>query len=431
MTDSAANDARAIVESTWRSESARLVASVARLVGDVGMAEELTQDAVATALERWPQTGVPDNPGAWLAHAARQHAIDRLRRQDRLRERVAQLGHAAQLRQQDGAYDGTAELAAILDDDGLPDDVLRLIFVAAHPVLPMDSRVALTLRVVAGLTTTEIARAFLVTEATVAQRIVRAKRTLAEKRIPFEVPPAAERARRLATVLGVVYLVFTEGYAATAGEDWARPALCAEALRLGRMLADLAPDEPEAHGLVALMEIQASRLGARVGPAGDPVPLLEQDRDAWDRDAIRRGFEALLRAQALDGAGPYVLQAAIAACHARARTAAETDWSTIATLYQSLERLDNSPVVRLNRGVAVGMAYGPAEGLRLVDALVDEPALRDYHRLPAVRGELLERLGRTAESREEFARASTLARNARERAVLLDRADRVVTDPDT
>jgi RNA polymerase sigma factor (sigma-70 family) len=409
-----AAEARLAVEAVWRQESARIIAGVARLVRDVGLAEELAQDALVSALERWPATGVPDNPGAWLMHTARQHAIDWLRRHDRLQQKVTQLGHEA-LQQQPFE---DPDLAALLDEDGLPDDVLRLVFVACHPELPTEARVALTLRVIGGLTTVEIARAFLVPEATMAQRIVRAKRTLADKQVPFEVPPPAERPARLASVLEVVYLIFNEGYAATAGEDWFRPTLCEDGLRLGRMLADLAPTEPEVHGLVALMEIQASRLRARLNQDGDPIPLLEQDRDRWDQDLIRRGFEALLRAQALPNSlGPYVLQAAIAASHARAQTAASTDWAQIVTLYESLERLTPTPVVRLNHAVAVAMAYGPANGLRLVDKVAAEPVLRDYHRLPAVRGDLLAKLGRLDEARVEFERGAALTQNMRERAV--------------
>jgi RNA polymerase sigma factor (sigma-70 family) len=418
-----ASSTPAVVEAVWRLESARIVAAVARLVRDVGRAEELAQDAVVEALERWPDIGIPDNPGAWLMVSAKHRAIDWLRRQDRLTRKVSQLGHAAGQQQADAAHNGLAEINAVLDDHGLPDDVLRLVFVACHPVLPTESRVALTLRVIGGLTTDEIARAFLVPEATMAQRIVRAKRTLAEKHIAFEVPPPAQRAPRLASVLEVIYLIFNEGYAATAGEDWARPALCHEALRLGRMLAELDPAEPEVHGLVALMEIQASRLAARVGPEGEAISLLEQNRGRWDQLLIRRGFAALLRAQALaQPVGPYVLQAAIATCHAQAHSAAETDWARIATLYGSLARLTPTPVVELNRAAAVAMADGPAAGLTIVDGLVADPALRDYHLLPALRGDLLARLGRPDEARAEFERAAGLTRNARERAVLLDRA---------
>jgi RNA polymerase sigma factor (sigma-70 family) len=414
-------DTRAVVEAVWRTESARITATLARLVRDVGLAEELAQDALVSALEEWPATGVPENPAGWLMLTARHRAIDRLRRDDRLRDKLALLGHQAMQDQRAAAYDGTAAFDAVLQDEGLADDVLRLIFVACHPVLPTESQVALTLRVVGGLTTEEVARAFLVPEPTVAQRIVRAKRTLAEKKVPFEVPPAADRPARLAAVLGVIYLIFNEGHSATAGDEWVRPALCDDAIRLGRMLGDLAPDEPEVHGLVALMEIQASRLAARVGPSGEPVPLLAQDRRLWNQGLIARGFTALLRAERLGKpVGPYVLQAAIAACHASAPTASETDWPRIVSLYDNLVRLTPTPVVELNRAVAVAMAAGPAAGLELVDRLTD-PALREYHLLPAVRGDLLVRLGRPAEARAELSRAAGLARNARERDALLAR----------
>ena len=414
-------DTRAVVEAVWRTESARITATLARLVRDVGLAEELAQDALVSALEEWPATGVPENPAGWLMLTARHRAIDRLRRDDRLRDKLALLGHQALQDQRAAAYDGTAAFDAVLQDEGLADDVLRLIFVACHPVLPTESQVALTLRVVGGLTTEEVARAFLVPEPTVAQRIVRAKRTLAEKKVPFEVPPAADRPARLAAVLGVIYLIFNEGHSATAGDEWVRPALCDDAIRLGRMLGDLAPDEPEVHGLVALMEIQASRLAARVGPSGEPVPLLAQDRRLWNQGLIARGFTALLRAERLgQPVGPYVLQAAIAACHASAPTASETDWPRIVALYDNLVRLAPTPVVELNRAVAVAMAAGPAAGLELVDRLTD-PALREYHLLPAVRGDLLARLGRPAEARAELSRAAGLARNAPERDALLAR----------
>ena len=400
------SDVREIVEATWRQESARVVASVARLVHDVGLAEELTQDVVVSALRRWPSTGVPDNPGGWLMHAARQRAIDHIRRQDRLAQKLPLLLDEPP--------------PPDLEPDELPDDVLRLIFTACHPDLSTEARVALTLRVVGGLTTVEIARAFLVPESTVAQRIVRAKRALAGK--PFEIPAPSERAQRLASVLEVVYLIFNEGYTATGGPEWFRPPLCMEALRLGRLLADLAPDEPEVHGLLALMELQSSRLPARLDADGEPVPLLEQDRSAWDGSAIARGFEALLRAGALPEQ-PYVLQAAIAACHAAAPSADATDWVQIVTLYEALERLTPTPVVRLNHAVAVSWAYGPANGLALVDTLLNLPELRDYHLLPAVRGDLLAKLGRLDEARTEFRRAADLTSNERERAFLLRRAD--------
>ena len=414
----ASTDIQRTIDAVWRIESARLIAALARIVRDVGLAEDLAQDALVAALERWPETGVPDNPGAWLMTTARHRAIDHLRRRRRFAERQAEIGRDLEVRR-DLATD---EVEAALDDD-IGDDLLRLMFTACHPVLATEARVALTLRLLGGLTTDEIARAFLVPEATLAQRIERAKRTLAEARVPFEVPRGGERAQRLASVLEVVYLIFNEGYLATAGSDWLRPALCEEALRLGRVLAGLAPDAPEVHGLVALMELQASRARARVGPGGVPVLLLEQDRSRWDRLLIRRGLAALARAEALGGAlGPYALQAAIAACHARALTAAETDWARIAALYDALAQLAPSPVVELNRAVAVGMAFGPAAGLEVADALTAEPALRSYHLLPSVRGDLLAKLGRLAEARTEFERAAGLTRNAQEQALLLDRA---------
>jgi RNA polymerase sigma factor (sigma-70 family) len=393
------------------------------MVRDVGLAEELAQDALVAALEQWPRAGIPDKPGAWLMAAAKNRAIDRLRRAKLIERKHQELGHDLETTGEGALPD----LDAALDDD-IGDDLLRLMFTACHPVLSTEARVALTLRLLGGLTTEEIARAFLVPEPTIAQRIVRAKRTLAEKRIPFEVPRGAERAERLASVLGVLYLVFNEGYTATAGGDWIRPQLCEEALRLARVLAGLAPEEPEVHGLVALLEIQASRLKARVGPDGAPILLLDQDRARWDRLLIRRGLAALARAEALEGTpmppGPYVLQAAIAACHARARVAADTDWGRIAALYEALAAVMPSPVVELNRAVAVGMASGPAAGLALVDRLADEPALHAYHLLPSVRGDLLEKLGRLDEARAEFERAASLTRNERERTLLLDRAAR-------
>jgi RNA polymerase sigma factor (sigma-70 family) len=391
------------------------------MVRDVGLAEELAQDALVAALERWPEQGVPSNPGAWLMATAKHRAIDRLRRRKMLERKHAEIG-----RELEEEQDTAAELDEALDDD-IGDDLLRLIFTACHPVLLIEARVALTLRLLGGLTTEEIARAFLVPEPTIAQRIVRAKRALAEAKVPFEVPRGEERAERLAAVLAVIYLVFNEGYSATAGDDWVRPQLCEDALRLGRVLAELAPDEPEVHGLVALMEIQASRLGARVGPTGEPVLLLDQDRARWDQLLIRRGLAAFARAEAradeLGGArGPYALQAAIAACHARARTADETDWGRIASLYASLAEIAPSPVVELNRAVAVAMASGPAAGLALVDAIAAEPSLKGYHLLPSVRGDFLRKLGRLAEARAEFERAATLTRNAREKKLLLARA---------
>jgi RNA polymerase sigma factor (sigma-70 family) len=413
-----ASDTHRAIDAVWRIEQAKLIAGLARIVRDVGLAEELAQDALVAALERWPQAGIPDNPGAWLMAAAKHRAIDRLRR-NRLAERKhEELGHEFAVEQETGGPD----LDAALDDD-IGDDLLRLMFTACHPVLSTEARAALTLRLIGGLTTEEIARAFLVPEPTVAQRIVRAKRTLAEARVPFEVPRGDDRAGRLSSVLEVIYLVFNEGYTATAGDDWVRPALCEEALRLGRILAELVPQEPEAHGLAALMEIQASRLRARIGPSGEPVLLLDQDRARWDQLLIRRGLAALERAEALGGApGPYALQAAIAACHARARTGAETDWARIAALYDALGELTPSPVVELNRAVAVAMAFGPAAGLELVDALAAEPLLASYHLLPSVRGDLLAKLGRAEEARAEFERAASLTRNARERELLLARA---------
>ena len=408
--------AQAAIQAVWRIESARLIAGLTRLVRDVGLAEDLAQDALVAALEQWPESGVPDNPGAWLMATAKHRAIDLLRRKARLERKHEELGRQLQEGEE-------PEFDAALDD-GVEDDLLRLVFMTCHPVLSREARVALTLRLLGGLTTSEIARAFLASEATVAQRIVRAKRTLSEAGVPFEAPSERERAARLESVLEVVYLVFNEGYAATAGDDWIRPSLCAEALRLGRILAQLAPTEPEVHGLVALMELQASRLRARVRPDGLPVLLLDQDRARWDHVLIARGLAALERAQALPGPlGPYGLQAAIAACHARARTAEETDWVRIAALYDALCQLAPSPIVELNRAVAVAMAFGPAAGLTLVDALAAEPALEGYHLLPSVRGELLTRLGRDVEARLEFERAASLTRNERERELLLARMD--------
>ncbi len=409
-------DAHRAVHAVFKIESARLIAGLARLVRDVGLAEELAQDALLVALERWPESGVPDNPGAWLMATAKRRAIDVLRRHKLLERKHEQLAYEL-----DGAHTAP-DLDSALDDD-YGDDLLRLMFTACHPVLSTEARVALTLRLVAGLATEEIARAFLVPEPTIAQRIVRAKRTLSEQRVPFEVPAASEREARLASVLEVIYLVFNEGYAATAGDDWMRPALCDDALRLGRILAELAKTEPEVHGLVALMEIQASRAAARVSASGVPILLLEQNRARWDQLLIRRGLAALERAEALGGAGgPYALQAAIAACHARARTADETDWQRIARLYYALSERTPSPVVELNRAVALSMAFGPAAALPIVDALVGEPALRGYHLLPSVRGDLLWKLGRVVEARAEFERAAALTRNARERELLLARA---------
>ena len=420
MLESAAVTAPAVrraIDAVWRIESARLIAGLARIVRDVGLAEELAQDALVAALEQWPESGVPRNPGAWLMATAKHRAIDLLRRRERLERKLEELGRA--LETEEGA---APDLDAALDDD-IGDDLLRLVFTACHPVLSTQARVALTLRLLGGLTTAEIARAFLVAEPTVAQRIVRAKRTLAEARVPFEAPQGAELAARLSSVIEVIYLVFNEGYAATAGDDWMRPALCEEALRLGRILAELVPAEPEVHGLVGLMELQASRLRARVGPSGEPILLLDQDRARWDHLLIRRGLAALERAEQLGLAlGPYGLQAAIAACHARARTAAETDWARIAALYDALAQLAPSPVVELNRAVALAMAFGPAAGLDLVDALTSEPQLQGYHLLPSVRGDLLAKLGRLDEARDEFQRAAALTRNGRERTLLLERA---------
>jgi len=411
-------DTHRAIDAVWRIESARLIAGLARMVRDVGLAEELAQDALLAALESWPRTGVPRNPGAWLMATAKHRAIDRLRRNQRLERKHEELGRELEARQEAAG----AGLDAALDDD-IGDDLLRLMFTACHPVLSTEARVALTLRLLGGLTTEEIARACLVSEPAIAQRIVRAKRTLAEARVPFEVPRGAERAARLSSVLEVVYLIFNEGYAATAGDDWMRPGLCEDALRLGRILAELVPQEPEVHGLAALMEIQASRSAARTGPAGEPVLLPDQNRTLWDALLIRRGLAALDRAEALGGAlGPYALQAAIAACHARAASAGETDWVRIVALYDALAQLAPSPVVELNRAVAVAMAYGPAAGLERVDALAEEPALRGYHLLPSVRGDLLRRLGRLKEARAEFERAASLSRNARERQLSLDRA---------
>jgi predicted RNA polymerase sigma factor len=407
------------VEAVWRLESPRIVAGLARLVRDVGLAEELAQDALVAALEQWPAQGIPANPGAWLMLTGRHHAIDRIRRDERLRDKLKLLGRDLAAWQPDGASD----FDAVLDDEAIDDDLLRLMFVSCHPVLSTQARIALTLRLLGGLTTEEIARGFLASEPAIAKRIVRAKRTLAEAGVPFEVPPPADRPARLASVLEVLYLVFNEGYSAMAGDDWMRPALCSEALRLGRVLAGLMPAEPEVHGLVALMEIQASRIPARLSPDGRPVPLPEQNRGRWDQLLIRRGFTALLRAEQLGGPpGPYVLQGAIAACHARARTAEETDWQQIATLYRVLAALTPSPVVELNRAVAVAMSGSPAEGLRIVDSLTAEPALAGYHHLPSVRGDLLARLGRHAEAAGEFRRAASLTRNTAERTALLQRA---------
>ncbi|MFI7464746.1 RNA polymerase sigma factor [Nonomuraea sp. NPDC049646] len=422
-----ASDTHRAIEAVWRIEAPRLIAGLAGLVRDVGLAEELAQDALVAALEQWPGSGVPRNPGAWLMTVSKRRAVDLIRRNERMSRNLAELGHR---------LEAAGEPP---EPDEIEDDLLRLVFTACHPALSMEARVALTLRVLGGLSTEEIARAFLVPEPTAAQRIVRAKRTLADRRVPFEVPQGAELAGRLSSVLEVIYLIFNEGYSATAGDDWMRPGLCEDALRLGRVLAELMPAEPEVHGLVALMEIQASRAAARVGPSGEPVLLLEQDRTRWDRLLIGRGLAALARAEQLardradeqadeqadergGAVGPYTLQAAIAACHARAFDPGDTDWVRIASLYESLARLARSPVVELNRAVALSMAYGPAVGLQLLDQIVDEPALKGYHLLPSVRGDLLFKLGRRGEARAEFERAASMTRNSRERALLRERA---------
>jgi RNA polymerase sigma-70 factor (ECF subfamily) len=420
------------IDAVWRIESPRLIAGLARIVRDVGVAEDLAQDALVAALEQWPKSGIPDNPGAWLMAAAKHRAIDYFRRNALLERKHEELGRELATREM-----VVPDLNATLDDD-VGDDLLRLVFVSCHPVLATEARVALTLRLLGGLTTAEIARAFLVPEPTIAQRVVRAKRTLADKRVPFEIPRRPELAARLSSVLEVIYLIFNEGYSATAGDDWMRPALCEDALRLGRILAELAPQEPEVHGLVALMEIQASRTSARVGPSGEPILLLDQNRARWDQLLIGRGLAALTRSEKVSAEklsagddnsphGPYALQAAIAACHARARTAEETDWPQIVALYAELARLMPSPVVELNRAVAIAMAFGPAAGLELVDALTSEPSLESYHLLPSVRGEFLKKLGRMDEARVEFERAARLTRNARERELLMARA-KVCTD---
>jgi RNA polymerase sigma factor (sigma-70 family) len=412
------SDTHHAIDAVWRIEAPKVIAGLARIVRDVGVAEDLAQDALVAALEQWPQSGIPNNPGAWLMQTAKHRAIDLLRRKTLIERKHQELGYEIEIEQALTAPD----LDAALDDD-VGDDLLRLIFTACHPVLSTEARVALTLRMLGGLTTEEIARAFLVPEPTIAQRIVRAKKTLAKAQVPFEVPRGADRAERLSSVLEVIYLIFNEGYAATAGDDWMRPGLCDDALRLGRVLAELAPQEPEVHGLVALMEIQSSRARARVGPKGEPILLFDQNRMLWDRLLIRRGLAALARGEKLEGQlGPYLLQAAIAACHARAATPDDTDWARIAALYQALAVIAPSPVVELNRAVAVGMAYGPQAGLDLVDRLVDETTLKDYHLLPSVRGDLLKKLGRIEEARVEFERAAALTRNARERELLLKRA---------
>jgi RNA polymerase sigma factor (sigma-70 family) len=418
----AASNLHPTIDAVWRIESPRLIAGLTRIVRDVGLAEDLAQDALVAALEQWPQSGIPDNPGAWLMTTAKHRAIDHFRRSTRLERKHEEIGRERQAQEM-----AVPDLDRALDDN-VGDDLLRLMFISCHPILSTDARVALTLRLLGGLTTEEIARAFLVPEPTIAQRIVRAKRTLAEKRVPFEVPRGDELNARLASVLEVIYLVFNEGYSATAGDDWLRPTLCEEALRLGRILAELAPQEAEVHGLVALMEIQASRARARVGPSGEPILLFEQNRAHWDQLLIRRGLAALERAAGLDAIKPgsrrgfYALQASIAACHARARTPEETDWTHIVKLYETLAQIAPSPVVELNRAVAVAMASGPAAGLELVDALAADRSLENYHLLPSVRGDLLKKLCRLEEARAEFERAASLTRNARERELLLQRA---------
>jgi RNA polymerase sigma factor (sigma-70 family) len=412
-----ATDTHRAIDAVWRIESAKLIAGLTRIVHDVGLAEDLAQDALVAALERWPETGIPDKPGAWLMATAKHRAIDLLRRDRMLDRKHVEVGYELEERQETAAPDLDSAL-----DDPVGDDLLRLFFISCHPILSPDARVALTLRLLGGLSTDEIARAYLASEATIAQRIVRAKRTLSDAHVPFEVPRREELTARVSSVLEVIYLIFNEGYSATSGDDWMRPQLCEEALRLGRIVAGLMPEEPEVQGLVALMEIQASRLRTRIGSSGEPILLLDQDRSRWDQVLIRRGLAALARAEALGGSGNYVLQAAIAACHARARTPAETDWAQIAALYTQLAQLTPSPVVDLNRAVAVGMALGPAAGLELVDALSSEPSLKHYHLLPSVRADLLSKLGRFDEARTEFERAASLTRNARERALLQERA---------
>jgi RNA polymerase sigma factor (sigma-70 family) len=420
-----ATETQKTIDAVWRIESPRLIAGLARIVRDVGLAEDLAQDALVAALQQWPESGVPRNPGAWLMAAAKHRAIDHFRRNKLLERKHGQLGYELEAEQ-----NAIPDLEAAIDDD-VGDDLLRLMFTACHPVLAMEARVALTLRLLGGLTTDEIARAFLAGEPTIAQRIVRAKKTLAKERVPFEVPRGEERASRLSSVLGVIYLVFNEGYTATAGDDWMRPALCDDALRLGRVLAELAPEEPEVHGLVALMEIQASRAKARVRPTGEPIVLFEQNRALWDQLLIRRGLAALERAERLGGDdGPYTIQAAIAACHARARVAQDTDWPRIVALYERLAAVAPSPIVDLNHAVAVSMAAGPQAGLDLVDRLLSEPSLRSYHLLPSMRGDLLTKLARFDEARAEFERAASLTKNARERKLLLERAAMCATSSD-
>ena len=425
-----ATDTHRAIDAVWRIEQAKLIAGLTRIVRDIGLAEELAQDALVAALEQWPRSGIPDNPGAWLMAAAKHRAIDVFRRNSLRERKHEQLGYELEVEQETGQPDLDAAL-----DDQVGDDLLRLVFIACHPILSPEARAALTLRLLGGLSTDEIARAFLIPEPTVQQRIVRAKRTLSDSRVPFEVPRGDELEARLSSVLSVIYLIFNEGYSATAGEDWMRPQLCQEALRLGRILAELAPKEAEVHGLVALMEIQASRFGARTGPSGEPVLLLDQDRARWDQLLIRRGLAALERAEGLNAVqgrtpGPYVLQAAIAACHARARSAEQTDWAQIVGLYTKLGEVTPSPVVELNRAVALAMLFGPEAGLNVVDALTAEPALKTYHLLPSVRGDLLRKLGRFDEARAEFERAAALTQNERERRLLLDRAAACAVESD-
>jgi RNA polymerase sigma factor (sigma-70 family) len=412
------SDTHRAIDAVWRIESAKLIAGLTRIVHDVGIAEDLAQDALLIALEKWPESGVPDNPGAWLMATAKHRAIDIMRRHKLMDKKHELIGHEIEAQQESAVPDIDTAI-----DDNVGDDLLRLVFISCHPILSTEARVALTLRLLGGLTIDEIARAFLSTEPTIAQRIVRAKRTLSDAKVPFEVPRGADMDARLASVLEVVYLIFNEGYSATAGDDWMRPQLCEDALRLGRILAELAPNEPEVHGLVALMEIQASRSRARVGPNGEPILLLDQNRSRWDFMLIGRGLAALERAEQFGGKrGMYTLQAEIAACHARARKPEDTDWARIAGYYEELAQITPSPIVELNRAVAISMAYGPALGLELVDTLTSEPALKNYHLLPAVRGDLLVKLGRTDEARTEFEKAASMTRNARERDLLLARA---------
>jgi RNA polymerase sigma factor (sigma-70 family) len=416
------------IDAVWRIESAKIIAALTRIVRDVGLAEELAQDALVVALEKWPESGVPDNPGAWLMATAKHRALDHFRRSKLLERKHEELGRELNSQQESAVANYEAEFDAANQQD-FGDDLLRLVFISCHPVLSTEARVALTLRLLGGLTTQEIARAFLVPEPTIAQRIVRAKRTLAEARVPFEVPRGPDLAARLSSVLEVLYLIFNEGYSATAGEDWMRPALCEDALRLGRILAGLAPTQPEVHGLVALMEIQASRIHARTSPSGEPILLLDQDRIRWDHALIRHGLAALQQAEKLGGAqGPYALQAAIAACHARANSASQTDWPRIAALYATLAQLTPNPIIELNRAVAVSMAFGPQAGLDIADSLISDPSLKSYHLLPAVRADLLKKLGRLEEARAEFARAAALAQNSRERTLLQSRAQSCADD---